>query len=330
MLAARSRPQISARHTTAVTIAHCKSALYVAPMHRPSALPAGARVALVAPSGPLRSTDELEAATQNARDFGWEPVIAPHALARRGYLAGTDEERGSDLNAALTDPAIDAVWCVRGGYGAMRILAMLDYDALRRRPKAIIGYSDATALHSAISTRAGLVTYHGPTARTSFTDFSRSSFSNALIDQSDSCGVAPGARTLRPGRATGRLVGGNLALLAALVGTPFAPDYSGAILVLEDVGETTYRIDRMLQQLLLSGALSALGGIAFGQFTEGTPAADANSCPLDELLAEVADRAGVPAMAGIPLGHVDDQWTIPLGAMAELDTLQRSLHVVAT
>jgi muramoyltetrapeptide carboxypeptidase len=298
-------------------------------MHTPPALVAGARVALVAPSGPLRSADELEVAAENARDFGWEPVIAPHALARHGYLAGTDEERADDLNAALADPAIDAVWCVRGGYGAMRILTMLDYDALRRRPKAIIGYSDVTALHAAISTKAGLVTYHGPTARAPFTAFSRASFSRAMIDQSDSCGVAPAARTLRPGRATGRLVGGNLALLAALVGTPFAPDYAGAILVIEDVGETTYRIDRMLQQLLLSGALSALAGIAFGQFTDGTPADEANACPLDELLADVANRAGVPAMAGIPMGHVDDQWTIPLGALAELDTVQHTVHVIA-
>ena len=233
------------------------------------------------------------------------------------------------MNAALADPTIDAVWCVRGGYGAMRILTMIDYDALRRRPKAIIGYSDATALHSAISTRAGLVTYHGPTARAPFTAFSRASFSCALIEQRDSCGVAPAARTLRPGRATGRLVGGNLALLAALVGTPFAPDYSDAILVLEDVGETTYRIDRMLQQLLLSGALSTLAGIAFGEFTDGTSESDDNWRPLDELLAEVADRAGVPAMAGIPMGHVDDQWTIPLGATAELDTVQQTVHVIA-
>jgi muramoyltetrapeptide carboxypeptidase len=297
-------------------------------MRLPPPLSAGARVALIAPAGPLRGEQELQAAIAHALSLGWEPLPAPHALAHNGYLAGTDEQRASDFNAALHDDGVDGIWCLRGGYGAMRILPALDYDALRRNPRPLLGYSDITAFHCAVNVRAGVVSYHGPTARSALTEFSRDSLVRAVVRQVDPCGSAPLARTLRGGRAAGRLVGGNLALLAALAGTPYAPDCDGAILVLEDVGEATYRIDRMLQQLRLAGALDRVAGIAFGQFTELTDPLDADVRPLDAVLGEAADVAGVPAMAGIPLGHVSDQWTIPLGARAELDADARTLHVL--
>jgi muramoyltetrapeptide carboxypeptidase len=297
-------------------------------MRLPPALAPGARVALVAPAGPLGSSAELDRAVEQARSLGWETRVGAHILERRGYLAGDDALRLRDLNTALTDEAVDAVWCVRGGYGAMRLLSGLELDVVRRRPKTLIGYSDITALHCALGLRTEVISFHGPTARTLLSAFTRESLVRAVVTHTDSCGVAVGARTLREGRAQGRLVGGNLALLASLAGTPFAPDYTNGILVLEDVGEPTYRIDRMLRQLALSGALSRLAGIAYGQFTDGTPHGDASSCALDDVLREAADLAGVPAMAGIPLGHIDDQWTIPLGAMAELDATNGTLHVL--
>jgi muramoyltetrapeptide carboxypeptidase len=297
-------------------------------MRLPPPLAAGARVALLAPAGPLRGPDELTNAIAHAESLGWEAVPSLHVLRRDGYLAGSDAERVLDLNAALQDDRIDGIWCVRGGYGAMRLLADVDYDAMRRRPKALIGYSDITALHAAFAVRSGVVTYHGPTARAELTGFARESLARATIAQVDSCGAAPDVRMLREGRAAGRLVGGNLALLAALAGTPYAPDYVGAILVIEDVGEPTYRIDRMLRQLALTGDLAGVAGIAFGQFTEGSPIDDAASRALDVVLREAADLAGVPAMAGIPLGHIDDQWTIPLGVRAELDADRGELHVL--
>ncbi|MBA3671678.1 MAG: LD-carboxypeptidase, partial [Gemmatimonadaceae bacterium] len=167
----------------------------------------------------------------------------------------------------------------------------------------------------------------GPHARAALSAFSRESLARAVVLQRDPCGHAPLARVIRAGRAAGPLVGGNLALLAALAGTPYAPRYDGAILVLEDVGEATYRIDRMLRQLALCGALGAIAGLACGAFTEGTPPHDVNSRPLDDVLREAADIAGVPAIAGIPMGHVDDQWTLPLGAHAELDADSGTLHV---
>ena len=296
-------------------------------MRLPPPLTAGARVALIAPSGPLRPASELDFAVAQAKSLGWDPVIGTSVLAEMGYLAGTDQQRLSDINAALRDDAIDGIWCVRGGYGAIRLLDGLDTGAMRRHPKSLIGYSDITALHAAFVDAADVVCFHGPTARAPLTTFSRKSLTQAVIAHRDPCGAAPSARALRPGRAEGRLVGGNLALLASLAGTPYAPDYTDAILVLEDVGETTYRIDRMLHQLALSGAMNRLSGIAFGHFTDGTPASDITSRALDDVLLEAADRAGVPAVAGIPLGHIEDQWTIPLGAMAELDADSCSLHV---
>ncbi len=296
-------------------------------MRHPLPLAAGARVALVAPCGPLRSAHELAAAELHARTLGWEPVVGRHVLARHGYLAGTDAQRIDDLNTALRDDSVDGVWCLRGGYGAMRLLSDVDYDAVRRRPKALIGYSDVTALHAAVGVHADLVSYHGPTARGALTEFSRQSLVRAVIEHRDPCGPSD-AHTLRGGRAEGRIVGGNLALLTALCGTRYAPDYSGAILVLEDVGEPTYRIDRMLRQLILSGALGRVAAIAFGQFTAGTDD-DASSLPLVDVLREAADVAGVPAVVGIPLGHVADQWTVPLGARAELDADAGTLRVAA-
>jgi muramoyltetrapeptide carboxypeptidase len=285
-------------------------------MRRPLALEPGCRVALVAPAGPLRGEEDLRRAEENTRRLGWHPVPGQYVLARRGYLAGTDDERLADFNAASRDPTIDAVWCLRGGYGTMRLLEGVDYDAWVRAPKPLIGYSDITALHTAIGARAELVTYHGPTARSSLTDFSRSSLERALRGE-DSCGVAPDARALVSGRARGRLVAGNLAMLAALAGTPYAPDYAAAILVVEDVGEPVYRLDRMFAQLRLSGALERCAAIVFGAFT-GIPADDPAG-GVDALLEEVARTLDVPCIAGAPVGHIDDQWTLPLGALAELD-----------
>jgi muramoyltetrapeptide carboxypeptidase len=294
------------------------AAARVAP-RAPPCLTTGARVALVAPAGPLRDDGELARACDNARALGWQPVVGASALARRGYLAGADDARLADVNATLRDATVDGIWCLRGGYGSMRILERIDYDALRRRPKAVIGYSDVTALHLAIAARAGVVSFHGPTARGALSAFSRDSLARAVVRGADSCGPAPDATTLVPGRARGTLVGGNLALVAALVGTPFAPRLDGAILVLEDVNEPVYRIDRMLMQLRLSGLPRGLRGLVFGAFTERGDERDAGDRSLDDVLCEAAAEVDGPCLAGVPVGHIDDQWTLPLGAAAELD-----------
>ena len=290
-------------------------------MRRPPPLAAGARVALVCPSGPLAGPEDVARAESNARAMGWEPVPGASVLARDGYLAGTDQQRLDDFNAAARDDTIDGIWCVRGGYGAMRLLEQIQYDALRRHPKTLMGYSDITALHAAIGRRCDLVTYHAPVARAELTPFTRDSLERAVVRQVDSCGATTGAHALRGGRAHGRVVGGNLALLAALAGTAFAPDYDDAIIVIEDVNEDVYRIERMLLTLRLGDAFATCRGLVFGAFTN-TPEQrpdHGGARPLAAVLQEVADTLRVPCISGVPVGHIDDQWTVGLGAQGELD-----------
>ncbi len=297
-------------------------------LQRPPALAPGARVALVAPAGPLRGVADTGCAEATVRRLGWEPVVAPHVLERHGYFAGPDAHRVADLAAALADPSIDAIWCLRGGYGVMRLLDALSWRALADRPRALIGFSDITALLAAAGTHAGLGAYHGPVARNPLTPFSERSLLAAVHCTGEPCGAWADARTLCGGRAEGRLAGGNLALLAALTGTPYFPDLRGAILVVEDVNEAAYRVDRMLRQLLLSGALAELQGIVVGQFT-GCPeqADDDGARSIDDLFRELADTLQVPCAAGAPVGHVDDQWTLPLGAHARFDADAATLDV---
>lgn len=287
----------------------------------------GARIALVAPSGVLPDKSHVDQAEANVRALGWLPVRGENVHALHGYLAGTDAVRSSDLNRAINDDSIEGIWCVRGGYGAMRLLPDIDYAALRNNPRPLIGFSDITALHAAIYRECGIVSFHGPTARGTLTDFSRESLLRAVIRQEDSCGIASGGRVLRPGRARGRLAGGNLSLIASLMGTPWSVDFDGAILVIEDIEEAVYRVDRMLTQLLLAGALQRCAGIVIGDFKPPANEKDTDNRQIDDVFAEAAEKAGIPCFSGAPFGHIADQWTIPLGAVGELDTADLSLHV---
>lgn len=300
----------------------------VAPIRPVPPLRAGARVALIAPAGALTGPEDVERGEHNARSLGWEPRTGANVMKRYRYFAGTDDERLRDLNDAIRDDEIDAIWCLRGGYGAMRILPDVDFDALARRPKPIIGFSDLTSLLAAVSGRSRIVCFHGPTARMPLTDFSRASLLAAVSDGTDPCGDAPSARVLRGGTAEGRLVGGNLALVAALIGTPFAPDLEDSILFLEDIDERTYRVDRMLRQIYLSGALKRCRGIVFGECTDCPASSASGTRDLDEILTEMAELAEVPCMTGAPIGHIDDQWTLPVGARARLDADARTLNVL--
>ncbi|MEP7067507.1 MAG: LD-carboxypeptidase, partial [Gemmatimonadota bacterium] len=195
----------------------------------------------------------------------------------------------------------------------------IDYDALRRTPKAIIGFSDITALHLAVHVRSRVASYHGPTARAVLTPSSRNSLRCATGHTGDPFAGAPPLTWLQEGSASGPLEGGNLALICSLLGTPYSARFDGAILVLEDVNEPLYRIDRMLRQLVLSGALARLAGLCFGAFTDRGDERDATPCSLDVLFREAAMHVRGPVVCDIPCGHIPDQWTIPLGARAELD-----------
>ena len=299
---------------------------------RPPRMHPGCRVALVAPAGPLLEHDDLVRGTELCRALGFQPVLGANAHRRHGYLAGTDDERLADLNGALRDPSIDAIWCLRGGFGVTRILDRVDFAALADRPRPVIGYSDITALLLAIHQTTGQLAFHAPMARTPLTPFSRRHF-EPVLSQAQAAGrlgrltppkdvlvpKAPRIVPIRQGTAEGPLVGGNLSLLAALAGTRFFPDLTGAVLFLEDIGEGLYRIDRMLAQLRLSGALDKLSGVMLGQFTDMKRGTGDGALGFDEVIASYVEPLGIPAAYGFPIGHVDDQWTMPIGVRARLD-----------
>ena len=290
---------------------------------------------MVAPSAAPNEPERIRFAIDTVESLGFKVKPGAHLFDREGYLAGSDAARADDLNAMFADDGVDAIWCVRGGYGASRILPALDYALMQRKPKALIGYSDITALHVAIHRHAGLVTFHGPVAFRAFTPYSLGEHKRVLWTGETPVrlgGPPPFERaegrvdwenrvaTLVPGTARGRLLGGNLCLMSHLCGTPYFPDLRGAILFLEDVEEAYYRIDRMLTQLWLSGALAGVAGVAFGKFTNcsSSPFFLQNR-PLDDILAERCRALGVPAVSGIMVGHIEDQTTLPVGCLAELD-----------
>ena len=302
------------------------------PLIRPPKLGPGSRIALVAPAGPLLERDDLTRAEALCRALGYAPVLGQNAANHHGYLAGTDDERLADLNQALQDSTVSAIWCIRGGYGVTRILDRVDYAALARRPKALIGFSDITALLNAASRAAGVVTFHGPVARASMPAFSRAHFEQVLTRSEspgrlgrlpDPAGVLLPREsrivTLRGGSAEGPLAGGNLSLLQCLIGTPWFPDLTGAILFLEDVGEQLYRVDRVLAHLRATGALERLAGIMVGRFTDLDRAGQDGAFGFDQILATYFGPLNIPVAYGFPIGHIDAQWTLPMGVRARLD-----------
>ncbi len=279
---------------------------------------------MIAPSSPFDPDVFARGLDVLSGRLGLVPRVRHDLTARRGYLAGDDARRLEEWREALADPDARAIFCARGGYGAMRLLPAIDPAPLLERPKVLVGFSDVTALHAVLN-RAGLATVHGPVV----TQLGRApgdavAHLEALLSRSapppGAWDVPPpgaglvAARTVRPGRASGPLLGGSLAILAHLQGTPFAPPLDGAILFLEDVGEAPYRIDRYLTHLRLAGALDGLAGLAVGRLTRcddaGVLAAD--------VVREVALELGVPAIEGVPAGHEDANFALPLGTRATL------------
>ncbi|MFJ6196220.1 LD-carboxypeptidase [Micromonospora sp. NPDC092111] len=300
------------------------------PVLRPPVLSEGDTVMLVSPSGPTRP-ERVARGIELLTGWGLRPVPAPHAYARRGYLAGDDALRAADLNAAFADPEVRGVICTRGGYGAQRVVDLIDMAAVRRDPKVVAGFSDITALQFALWRGARLAGVHGPGAawldeRTPLR--SAESLHAALMTTApvtvEAVAEEETYRVRVPGRAAGRLLGGNLCLINASLGTPDLPDLTGAVLLVEDVQEPPYKVDRMLTQLRRAGVLAGLAGVAVGQFTD---CADEWDITVVDVLTERLGDLGVPVLGGLPIGHGTGQLTVPVGTEAVLDADAGTLTV---
>lgn len=297
----------------------------------PVPLRKGDTVALVSPSSATDERINLQLSREVMEALGFKVKTGAHYGSRYGHLAGTDAERAGDINTAFADPEVRAVIALRGGSGAARLLPLLDYEAIRANPKALLGYSDITALHCAIHAQTGLVTFHGPNGTGSWNRFNADQFRRVfferelveyrnLVEAGDEL-VARRNRTLTitGGRARGELVGGNLAVLSALAGSPYLPDFRGRILFLEDVSEAPYRVDRMLTTLKLMGALDGIAGFIFGECTDCDPGGGYGSLTLDQIFDDHIRPLGVPAYRGAMIGHIRQQFIVPVGGRVEMD-----------
>jgi muramoyltetrapeptide carboxypeptidase len=298
---------------------------------KPCRLKPGATVGLINPAGPTFDRSDLTMVTEvlKALDLKWK--FGEHVFDRHGFLAGTDEHRASDVNAMFRDSSVDAIMAVRGGWGCNRILPLLDFDAVRSNPKILVGYSDVTSLLVAFFAKAGLVTFHGPVGTSTWNQFSTSYFRRVLFSGEAVTFQNPSGtgdnliqtkdriETITPGTARGVLVGGNLSVLTAMVGSPFLPSWKGVILFLEDDGEHVYRVDRMLTQLHIAGIAEQLAGVIIGKCTNCGPGEGYGSLTLEEVLQEQIAPLGVPAYSGAMIGHIENKFTLPLGVEVEMD-----------
>ncbi len=298
----------------------------------PRPLRRGDTVGVVAASGPV-DKKLLETGLAFLEECGFLVRQGCHVEQSRSYLAGTDEQRCEDLNDMLRDPEINGIFLARGGYGSMRLLEELDYDAVRREPKILVGMSDVTALQLSLFTRCGLVTFAGPMIAgqvgRGLDELSAHWFVRGLTEPLGTRNLFDldaDLRVLRPGRAQGCILGGCLSLVTALLGTDFSPDYTRAVLFLEEVHEPLYRVDRMLTQLRLAGILDAVSAIVCGHFLG--PGGRNLDHSVDRLILELTREKPVPIVSGYPHGHTLPNVTIPHGIPVELNTDSMTLTVI--
>jgi muramoyltetrapeptide carboxypeptidase len=302
------------------------------PVIKPHKLKSGDKLAIVAP-GSYISEEELQDSIKNLNQLGFETTYSEKVLLQSGYFAGSDKDRTEDLMEKFSDKNVKGIVCARGGYGCSRILPMLDYNVIRANPKVLVGYSDVTALLYGIYQKSGLISFHGPVGTSSFNDYSVDNFKRVLMNPEQS-GLFKnsesgedenvyGVTSIVNGKGKGRFVGGNLSIMVSLIGTEYDVDYSGKIIFIEEVGEEPYRVDRMLTQLKQAGKFDHSAGVMMGIFRkcEVKEKSDltAKSFNLLEVLKDRFGSLKIPVVYGMSFGHVKDKFTIPFGALAELN-----------
>lgn len=310
------------------------------PLLKPRRLQPGDTIGLFNPSGAVFERQPYELAHESLAALGFRVREGRHLRARRGHFAGTDEQRAADLNELFADPGVHGLMAVSGGSGGTRILDRIDYAAIRREPKVLCGFSDLTAVLNAVQARTGLVTFHAPMAASEWNEYSVSSFRATVMEgrlltlanpkpATDVLAPREGrTRTLRGGRASGVLAGGNLAVLAAMAGSAYWPVFDGAVLCLEEVNEHLYRVDRLLSTLKLAGALDRLAAVVIGAFTNCTPGEGYGTLTLDEILDDYFAGLGVPVYIGASFGHIRRKMTLPLGLPVEVDADAGTLRLL--
>jgi len=309
----------------------------------PDKLNTGDIVGIIAPGTAIKDPDQIAKVNETMNYFGLKAKFGKTFSNKEGYLSSSIEARVDDIHSMFADNNVKAVFCIRGGYGSIQLLDKINYELIKKNPKIFVGYSDITALHLAINKFSNLITFHGPVAISSFSAYTIGYFKKALFDNKPA-GVISNpdtknnfrlvhpVRTIVPGKAKGRITGGNLSLISATMGTPFEIETKGKILCIEDVGEEPYRIDRMLAQLHLSKKLEDASGIVFGECTECNYEGIKSSRVWDDSLGEVLDKyfgkLNKPVFYGLTFGHTSDQITLPFGVNTELDSVTGTLNII--
>lgn len=304
-------------------------------MIRPKPLKKGDKIALIGASSPTPH-DRIEPSIKAMEEMGFEVVLGESAKGNHGFLSGSDELRAKDINSMFEDKSVKGIFAIRGGYGAARLLDMLDYNMIKKNPKVFAGYSDVTALHNVFNERCSLITFHTPMASTEFykgVDEYTMNYFKKNIFSDEPLGIVKNPvnqeiKTLVSGKAKGKLVGGNLSLIASMMGTPYELDTKGKILFLEDVDESPYRIDRMLLQLKQCGKFKDAEGIILGAWTNCEPKEGENSLSLMEIFEELIIPENKPTIYNLACGHCMPTMSIPMGAKIKIDTENNEIFLL--
>ena len=293
----------------------------------------GDTIGIIAPASCTTYEKVLEA-KKNIEDMGYQVILGECTKKQWYSYAGTDEERAEEINSFFADKSIDAIICMRGGYGCNRLIELLDFEVIKRNPKIFVGYSDITTLHIALNEKANLITFHGPMAVSNFTgNYNRDTYENFIEilsnsrDKQSIKNITKELKVLNEGRAKGKLVGGNLATLIATLGTEYDLDYNGKILFLEDIGEKTYKIDRFLNQLKNHGVFEKIEGLVLGDFKNCTQDSEKDMTLL-EVFQNYFKELKKPVIYNFESGHSEPMLTLPLGAICEIDTYNKELKVL--
>lgn len=310
---------------------------------KPQKLNKGDTIGLITPASAV-SREAFEKSIENLENLGFKVKYSENMRVKKGFLAGTDNQRLTDLHAMFENPEVAGVVCARGGYGSGRLLPNINYDLIKSNPKVLVGYSDITALLFAIHAKTGLVCFHGPVGASEYSDFTTDQFEKTLIRGKNKSVIERPKHwdeieeptfdllKINTGAATGALLGGNLSLIVSMMGTPFDLDFDDKIVFIEDVGESPYRVDRMLTHLLNSGKLHKAKGLALGVFAGCETKPDdpdfSQSLSLREVLEDRLANLNIPVLYGLPIGHIDDNSTLPFGIKAELDVEKARLTIL--